>query len=62
MKPTDVRRATGWMRAHSREFPSPELLSDAVADAFDLYENGTDVPKQLLDIAKEIMHHVDNQA
>lgn len=57
MKQTDVRRAVGWMKTHSKQFDSEVLLADATADALGLYENETQVPNELLDLAKKVMNH-----
>ena len=55
MKPVDVRRARAWMKQHSQQFDDAQQLSDAVCDVYSLYEADVIVPKEVLDMAIEIM-------
>jgi hypothetical protein len=57
VKPIDVRRATGWMRQHSRLFSSAQMLAEGAAEELGLYtDNDGNIPDELLNIAKGILH------
>jgi hypothetical protein len=55
MKPTDERKARGWMKMHCNSFDDVSQLSDACCDWLNAYEDGCKVPVRLIEIATEVM-------
>lgn len=55
MKPTDERKARGWMKMHCKAFDNPTQLADAACDFMEMYDVDCKVPVRFVELATEVM-------